>query len=408
MLITEKNFLSHAQDDDPRLRRQLSKAFVSLSAMYRDLVMDLSISRFRPDDVRELRNVMQAVIRSMLSLGTDSFLTHCTEGPTTPLSASTKDLLECISEGVRRCDAALMEISGHRKYLGPPRDVSADVSALKIRIKQYMAAFDVAESTLLSSDGLPDTYSHEHAFVQSLVFARRTRELASIIQKLLGLVGRMQTLSNWPRPYLPSYPLSKVIFRTNKQIRHDRGGLVAVSYQVTFGQIEKALNTIKSKEHKLAKQTTNGTDNPAPATQRTIGSGLRYDLWRLMYTLQGYESQYALKACIVTSLLSVPSYLPQSKGWWDRYEAWWAVAISWVLMHTRVGGNLQDLVSRGFFAILGAAWAAAGYAAGNGSPYVMGVFGAIYLLPMTYRFTQSSHPVRCIFPTITSYKLTSR
>lgn len=44
--------------------------------------------------------------------------------------------------------------------------------------------------------------------------------------------------------------------------------------------------------------------------------------------------------------------------------------------------------------VLGAVWAGAGYAAGQGSPYVMGVFAAIYLLPMLYRFTQSSHPVR--------------
>lgn len=43
--------------------------------------------------------------------------------------------------------------------------------------------------------------------------------------------------------------------------------------------------------------------------------------------------------------------------------------------------------------VLGAAWAGAGCAAGQGSPYVMGVFAAIYLLPMLYRFTQSSHPV---------------
>lgn len=60
---------------------------------------------------------------------------------------------------------------------------------------------------------------------------------------------------------------------------------------------------------------------------------------------------------------------------------------------TRVGGNLQDLVTRAFMGVLGALWSGAAYAAGQGNPYVMGVFAAIYLLPMLYRFTQSSHPV---------------
>lgn len=46
-------------------------------------------------------------------------------------------------------------------------------------------------------------------------------------------------------------------------------------------------------------------------------------------------------------------------------------------------------------AALGAIWAGAGYAARNGNPIVMGAFAAIFMLPMIYRFTQSSHPVSC-------------
>lgn len=116
-------------------------------------------------------------------------------------------------------------------------------------------------------------------------------------------------------------------------------------------------------------------------------------MWRVLHRLQGFESKYALKACLVTSLLSVPSYLEQSKWWWDRYEGWWAVAMCWVVMHPRVGGNLQDLVNRALLAIFGAVWAGAAYAAGNGNPYVMAVFSAIYMIPMLYRYAHSTHPV---------------
>lgn len=64
----------------------------------------------------------------------------------------------------------------------------------------------------------------------------------------------------------------------------------------------------------------------------------------------------------------------------------------WVMAHPRVGGNFQDLVTRAFCAALGAVWAGVAYGAGDGSPYVMAVFAAIFMIPMMYRFTQSSHP----------------
>ena len=56
------------QQDTLRLHRQLANTFVSLSVAYRDLVIDISITRFHPRDVEELRNLMQGVIRSLLSM----------------------------------------------------------------------------------------------------------------------------------------------------------------------------------------------------------------------------------------------------------------------------------------------------------------------------------------------------
>ncbi len=58
-----------------------------------------------------------------------------------------------------------------------------------------------------------------------------------------------------------------------------------------------------------------------------------------------------------------------------------------------MGGNLQDLITRALIGALGAVWAGAGYAARNGNPIVMGAFAVIFMIPMIYRFTQSSHPV---------------
>jgi uncharacterized membrane protein YkgB len=50
-------------------------------------------------------------------------------------------------------------------------------------------------------------------------------------------------------------------------------------------------------------------------------------------------------------------------------------------------------VTRALLGALGAVWAGAGYAAGSGNPFVMGAFAVVYMVPMLYRFTQSSHAV---------------
>ena len=62
------------------------------------------------------------------------------------------------------------------------------------------------------------------------------------------------------------------------------------------------------------------------------------------------------------------------------------------MSHPRVGGNFQDLVTRALCGVLGALWGGVAYGADNGNPYVMAVFAAIFMIPMIYRLTQSSHP----------------
>ncbi|KAM3558943.1 hypothetical protein MY1884_003725 [Beauveria asiatica] len=413
---------------DARLRRQLSKSFVDLSEAYRDMAIDSTISRFQPEDVLELRNLMQAVLRALLSMDTETTLLERpddseanngekTQEPsgngqnghvkdvTEALSTPTRDLLLSVCEGILTCDAALMGISGYRTSIDLSTEFSSDTAASKIRLGRTISDFDSVESSLLRSGSLPDSAVHDFEIVQLFVSARHVRETAATVQHLLHHVSEMQTVSERPRLWLPSYPFSKAVYRTNAQIRHDRGGVVAGSYQVTFGDIARILDKITSRVHEPTgrtqtaaagdahlKPTTSAPQTGNDDTKPKSGPATRYKIWRGLYRLQGYESKYALKACLVTCLLAVPSYLEQSKWWWDQYQAWWAVAMSWVVMHPRVGGNLQDLLNRSCLAVLGAVWAGAGYAAGDGNPYVMAVFAGVYMLPMLYRYTLSTHP----------------
>lgn len=399
------------------------------------------MTRFRPDDVAELRNLMQAVIRALLSLETETYLFRDSEaedevvitvngpasGPlndaspsesassstqdvstkvTRELAKPTREVISCMAQGLSRCHAALMDLSGYRKYLGPSPQVSSDIEPMQARMRQAKDAFDIVESRLLDAGILPASSIRDSEVVQLFVFARHVREAASTLEPLMVKVHAMQHACGWPRLHLPSYPFRKSLHRSNAQVRHDRGGVTAGSYQVTFIEIARVLDRIKFSEHHPLPRMDDGEEHSLRAqdSQTTADAGrgatsiakrgkLRFKLWNVLYRFQGFESRYAFKVCLVTSLLSVPGYLERDDAWWDEYEAWWAVTLGWIAMHPRVGGNLQDLIVRAFLAILGAVWSGIAYAAGNGSPYVMAVFAAVYMIPMLYRYTLSSHPV---------------
>ncbi|KAF4124373.1 protein transport [Geosmithia morbida] len=462
LAVTILKFFDAAQDAltiprarDVRLRRVLARAYVDLSTAYRDMQMDITITRVRPKDFGQLRNLMQAVIRSLLTMETET--TMFSEMPVTvmanhaaPSSGSdkssvksclstapgedasrkvkeilatpTSEVLECMREGLRRGEAALMDLSGYRKHMGPASDVSSHIGSIQVRLSSAFSTYDSAETTLLRSGDLSHSSLDESDVIPLFLFARHVREAANTVKTLLDKVEDMQKAPYWPRIYLPSYPLSKAVYRTNRQVRHDRGGITAGSYQVTFADIAKLLDKIKSREHRphRTSMSPHGHDTCVDSSHPTMdsstdggtlnrsGHGLGYKVWLAIHRLQGYESRYAFKVCLITSLLSVPSFLAHD-DWWDRYQVWWAVAVSWSMIHPQVGGNLQDLVTRAFAAILGAVWAAAGYAAGHGNRYVMGVFAAIFMIPMLYRFTQSTHPrsgqVACLSFTVISISI---
>ncbi|TGO66462.1 hypothetical protein BOTNAR_0060g00020 [Botryotinia narcissicola] len=450
------------QSEPVTVHRQLAFTFVNLSQAYRDLVLDISITRFKPSDVEILRNLMQAVIRSFLSLRMESHLFDDSDkeedsdialspdasalsirrfhsasvinidGPRRPklqrsdtedravelvaskLAEPTSNLLSCLKMALQRCDAVLMDMSGHRVFLGPPKDVSSDIVGAITSIRKAKIKYDEEEEQLLQNPNLPPTYSDHPEVVEIFLFVHPIRQAANTAEALLVKVNEMQQRRPGWRIYLPSYPFGKALQRTNGQVRHDRGGVTAGFFFRSQRELAKTMKGMANvykpaprKErateeeenyHDLEPTDTRGAyaeeeeiamDKNSQASRQ---KRLRYKTWKVLHRLQGFETRFAFKVAIVTSLLSVPAWLSQSRSWWNKYESWWAVIMVWIMMHPRVGGNLQDLITRAFCAILGAVWGGIAYGADNGNPYVMAVFAAIFMIPMMYRFTQSPHP----------------
>ncbi|KAI3330178.1 hypothetical protein F4824DRAFT_492382 [Ustulina deusta] len=439
--------------DSVRMRRRLAQAFVSMSQVHRDLAIDFSITTLSPKDVLILRNSVQAVIRTLLSLKTE---TRLLELPTsdapdrdsssrqqlpefiiemdkTPgasgqteeeeitkfvigsLATPTENLSDSMKLVLQSCDAALMDTCGHRRYLGPPYNISSDIHTALVDLRKQITTFNTRQEEVLASNRLPHTCSRFPEVVKIFAFCLSLHQAASSIESLATQLNELrQRQPKYPHFHLPCYPFWKAIHRTNAQVRHDRGGVTAVgSYFRSFKDIAKIINKIQSRDFQPVAQK-GATDTPLATTtaddlnnsSKSREAHFRYQIWAVLHRMQGFETRFGLKTAIVTSLLALPAYLVESHPWWNHYDAWWGVVMGWLIMGPRTGGNVQDLFARAFCAVLGSLWAGLSYAAGNGNPYVIAVFASIFMLPMMYRYTQSTHPrsgmVGCISFTVVS------
>ena len=418
--------------------------FVRISQRVRDFVIEFTFSRFSPDDARSLRNLIQAVDRSILAIRPDTSLFNISDSSDISISSTKSNmqrsgqhdgkngaLLVCSSlreptghivnamiEGIRCADEVVLDIGG--------REALQDAKALYKSLEHLRTAkiiFDSKDALLAADPDLPSLYHKSPDVAELFLFIHPVRQTADKVENLMTKVLEMQSNNGRRRVRPPSYPLRKAILRTNAQVRHDRGGLTAGFYFRSKQQLERTMADLASTayipavrqqdtqedknqdsvmgEYQLEQELASGKLSDVPRMMK-----FRYRLWEALHRLQGFESRFAFKVTLVTTLLSIPAWLPQSRDWWNEYESWWAVVTVWIMMHPRVGGTIQDLAVRVFCAALGAVWGGLAYAADGGNPYVMAVFAALYMLPMLYRFTQSPHPrsgiIGCLSFTVVS------
>ncbi|MCJ1387525.1 hypothetical protein MMC18_000368 [Xylographa bjoerkii] len=430
------------------LNRDLAWRFVDNSDAVRDFTLDLSFSPFLPDEARALRNLIQGVIRATLAIRPETVLfdltdsmdsvssenlsmnisfrpvfvngaaaSHNRQDPCLLVSRSlagpTRHLIDATEVAVRCADAVIMDISGHRKYLGPPYSVSSDINGVLEILKTAIISFDEVEEALINHPDLPANSTDHPDLVDLFLFINPIRQAAERVQALTTKVCEMQQSKRKWRINLPSYPFLKSLQRSNAQLRHDRGGLTAGFYFHNKDQLDKVMLDLQRRTYVPSRKEIVDflpTVEPlgealAPVKREdeqnspTLGtmvkkkiSQLRYQLWMLSHRLQAFEARFMVKITLLVTLLSIPAWVPQSNRWWNDNESWWTVATVWIMMHPRVGGTMKDLAIRTLSAIVGSAWGAFAYAAGGGNPFVLAVFAAMFMIPMLYRFTQSSHP----------------
>ena len=426
------------RSNDLPLRRDLSWHFVKLSTAVRDFTIEISISRFDPNDVRPMRNLTQSVIRSLLSVKPDTQLfdirfvggeqeNHNDPRSTTQtehsswqgstqlvleliarhLANPTRDLIDAMVKVIASCDAVVADIGGQHFFLRPLHDSPDHLHFLQA-LSSAIRSFDAADAGLIADPMLPPRASTIPEVVSLFLFVHPLRQAADSIKALAEKIYQIQQRRRGWNFRFPSYPLRKQFNRTNAQVRHDRGGLTAGFYFRTKAQLDRTLADLQSRPFIPTSQkppdgasTRDSTADSAdqrkstacgPTFARPETEAFRYKVWVILHRMQGFESRFALKVVLVTTLLSIPAWLEQSRDWWNTYESWWTVVTVWLMTHPRVSGTFQDLAARLICVILGAVWGGLAYRAGNGNPYVMATFAAIFMIPMMHRYTQSAHP----------------
>lgn len=438
------------------MSRELAWNYVNLSQAVRDFTIELTISRFHPNDIRSLRNLLQGVLRGIKAIkpstallgvlalsGEDGVMknkVHTTDKQNNSLDKEakaldvvigilkdpTKNLIDVMADGINIVESIITLMGRYQISNGSSHRDSNEIRHVLEYLRFRINDFDSADTSLINHPKVSHAYSRDPQIIEIFLFVHQVRQVAEKIEAVIVRVMMMQKNDTGWRTHLPSYPWSKSLLRTNAQVRHDRGGLTAGFYFRSKRQLERTMQELCSKVYapRLQSQTagepSKKTDRIMPIIrkyeeEKKIGledndiskiARFRHSLWEFIHRLQDFESRFAFKVTLVTALISIPAWLQQSSEWWNVNEIWWSVVTVWLMMHPRVGGTFQDLAVRTSCVVVGVIWAALAYAADDGNPYVMAVFAAVFMLPMLYRFTQSSHPrsgfVGCISFTVVS------
>lgn len=140
----------------------------------------------------------------------------------------TEHLFAGMRTTLRSCDAVLMDMCGHRQYLGPPLDTSDDVAGFLVKLRRRIITFVTAQDSVLASDKLPPAYADYPEVVKLFAYCRPVHQAAAAVEALAVKVNQMQQRKpERSKFHPPTYPFWKSLHRTNAQVRHDRGGLTA-------------------------------------------------------------------------------------------------------------------------------------------------------------------------------------
>lgn len=111
---------------------------------------------------------------------------------------------------------------------------------------------------------------------------------------------------------------------------------------------------------------------------------VRYAIWIQLQYFCKYEFKFALKMAAAVLVLCIPAFLPDSVDWYNGIRGQWAPMTVIAIMNPTSGGTLEASFWRIVGTLAGAFTGWAALVAGDGSPYLLGLFAVLLALPSFY------------------------
>lgn len=104
---------------------------------------------------------------------------------------------------------------------------------------------------------------------------------------------------------------------------------------------------------------------------------IRYTIWSELQYFCKYEFKFALKMASAVLVLCIPAFLPDSVDWYNGIRGQWAPMTVIAIMNPTSGGTLEASFWRIVGTLAGAFTGWAALVAGDGSPYLLGLFAVL-------------------------------
>lgn len=268
--------------------------------------------------------------------------------------------------------------------------IRKDLMETANKLKKKIYNLDVCYKKFTKSNLFSQELLIDHESVDTFLFLRYLRNSAKTLTSVLDECFKLISNMHW-RVYLPHYPLNRALHRLPRQCAIDAGTGNFLHYNETKRDVEeifaRVYNSYTSKHaytKDKGKMASIRAIDHSDFNFHTTNNPFRYKLWKLTTLMKGPDMKWTLKITFVITFLLLPTWLPESFRWYQKYQCWWCGLIFYILAYKKPTERFTTLFRRLLFVVLSIFWGwAANQAHHFSSPYVICVFAGLISLPVS-------------------------
>ncbi|KAI9320587.1 hypothetical protein BX666DRAFT_2024230 [Dichotomocladium elegans] len=363
-----------------RMRKNMAK----VRGAYREAKYEISYTRIRPQDLREVRKILEVVTKHLGALSGSLRIERQLFG------------FDQHEEGIRRTKRKTDNQHVLYTYVEQLRDPLIRLSAECSNTLQYLAdCFATSEPynvlpppsiqiSLFDQDEkgrLNDLALREELFLV-FFFIFLMRRIAKEIEAMKTIMAALNVKRKRRRFYVPKLTtllwLRRWASSAGHQSTKDKGGYshAVLEHLLDDKEERKRAGSILDLEISLTlRSREDSTVSKHPKVP--IMMRARYALWKFLQLFKKYEFKFALKIAVAVTALCIPAFVPWKAEWFSNERCQWSSVTVVAIMNPTSGGTLQASLWRVVGTVIGTLVGWAALETGKGSAYVLAIFAVL-------------------------------